>query len=204
MGAEMTTTAAIAPTYKFGPQGLVLAQAITSNGDYEAIGRRIGQIGQSLKWALGDWLVYGRDHGFKAAHYDLAQEITGMSFDVLSQTQRVAAAFPSDFRVPGLSWTHHRAALPLPTGERLAVLHRAAHEHWTAAMLNAFVVDRHAATERGLAVAALPSPAREAPHLRTRLLGWRRAAPRQRTIRVCPKCGHRWQPQTTAIARPSH
>jgi len=182
--------------YRLTARGLVVSRDL-SNAEFEQIGTRLGQIANATNWSIGDWIVYGERAALVSAKYGRAQEITGFTYAVLSQAARVAEAFPMDMRVAGLSWTHHRAALPLPSGERVPVLHRALGEHWTATMVSLFIDERQRAMAVGLPLASVPSPPREAAHRAGRTL-WRANKPRRRKIRVCPKCGHRWEVQTTA------
>jgi hypothetical protein len=185
--------------YRFTARGLVVERELT-NAEFEAAGRRLGQIANCTTWTVGDWLVYGQAQQLEGAKYSRAQELTGMTYDVLSQACRVSTAFSLDERVTGLSWTHHRAALALPTGERLLVLRRALAEKWTATMVHAFVAERQRAMAVGLPLASIPSPTREARHVKGRP-EWRANRPRRRKIRICPKCGHRWEVQTTEGVR---
>jgi len=187
--------ASITEPYRFTARGLVVSRYLTP-AEFEAIGRRLANIANGWQWALGDWLVYGQDAGLPGAKYSRAADLTGLSYDVLSQAVRVASAYDIDERVPALSWTHHRAALPLPELERLPVLERAAAERWTAAMVLAFVAERHRAIAAGLPLSQTPMPEREAPHVR-RFDTWRPYRARRRRFRMCPQCGYRWEARTT-------
>lgn len=184
------TTELAATKYRLGAHGLTVDVALT-NAEFETIGRKLGHVVSGAHWALGDWLVYGDAQGLAGAKFERAQEVTGLSYAVLSQALRVATAFPPGSRVAGVSWSHHRIAMPLPVGERAAVLGRAFREHWTAVMLGAFSEKRALAARRGIAAADVPSPAREAPH-RKADLRWHTVRPRKTVQRVCPKCGHSW------------
>lgn len=175
--------------YRFTPNGLVIDSARLPQFDYERIGQRFGQILTGVRWSVGDWILYGE--GQEYYDYARAQELTGLSYDSLSQSRRVAAAFPPDARVEHLSWSHHRAALGLPVGERQAALERAHAHNWTAAMLLEFVVERRRVAAAGVAMAHVAAPQRE-PHRPKGGFGrWREN--RVRTTRTCPKCGHSWQ-----------
>lgn len=183
--------------YRLTPRGLVVSRAL-SNAEFESIGRKLGQIASATNWTVGDWLVYGEGEGLPGAKYARAQELTGFTFDVLSQAQRVASAYPMGTRVAGVSWSHHRAALPMPTSERVKALQRAADEGWNSVMVRNFVSRRHAAALDGVALAQTPSPARDAPHRKADSIDWRKNRPRQFVSRKCPKCGHRWEIRTTS------
>lgn len=173
--------------YRFTPNALVIDDARLPQADYERIGHRFAQIVTGVRWGVGDWILYGEGQGYY--DYTRAQELTGLSYDSLSQSRRVAAAFPPAARVGHLSWSHHRAALALPIGERQAVLERARVSGWTAVMLLEFVAERRRVAAAGVPVAHVAAPSRE-PH-RRKLIGWRQN--RVRTMRTCPNCGHSWQ-----------
>jgi hypothetical protein len=183
--------------YRFTSRGLVVSRPL-SNAEFERVGRRIGQIANATNWTVGDWLLYGQDKNLAGAKYERAQEITGMSYAVLAQALKVASSYELEERVTGASWTHHRAALPLPTGERVLVLERAVREQWTVEMLLVFVNERHRAMSVGLPLESVPSPSRVRPLAFRGGLGWRKNTVRRPKVRTCPKCGHRWVVGTTA------
>lgn len=184
------------PCYRLMPQGMVVADEMTES-EYDRAGIRIGQIVHGSHWAIGDWLAYGQERGFATSKFETAHVLTGVSFAVLSQSLRVSKAYIMDERVAGLSWTHHRAALALPMGERTAALQRALAEQWTANMVVAFVTSRQEAMTQGIPLARVASPVRDNPH-RAGVLRWQgHRKKRYAVFRKCPKCGHRWNVRTT-------
>jgi hypothetical protein len=194
--APVEPTEERADGYRLTTRGLIVSRAL-SNAEFEQIGTRLGQIANATNWSVGDWIVYGQAREFVGAKYERAQDLTGLTYAVLSQAARVAEAFPMDARVAGVSWTHHRAALPLPSGERVAVLGRAREERWTAGMLSMFIDERQRAMSVGLPLASVPSPRRDVPHRVKGRASWLPSPTRRRVFRTCPKCGHRWELRTT-------
>jgi hypothetical protein len=81
---------------------------------YEAVGRMLGKLGSSVRWWLGDWLLYGEEL-FGHLAPQLA-EVLGMSPEAMEDALRVARAFPPDPRREGLSWSHHRVVARLWIG----------------------------------------------------------------------------------------
>ena len=73
---------------------------------YASIGALLGRATTALRFAAGDWLVFGEEvFGEKAAD---ASELLGMSPEGRMELARVARAIPRSRRRAGLSWGHHR------------------------------------------------------------------------------------------------
>jgi hypothetical protein len=84
---------------------------------------------QSIHWWLGDALLQGEAwHGEPCYQYvpDL-----GYVFETLQNDRRVAARWPREKRIPGLSFSTHMFLAPLPEPERFAWGERAAKEGLT-------------------------------------------------------------------------
>lgn len=99
----------------------------TSFDDWQALGKKLKQMEQSVMWWIGDWLRFGeRKYGDT---YTQAAAATGYANETCRKAKQVAEAFPEcGTRVPNLSWTHHREAASLPPANRAEVLSRAATE----------------------------------------------------------------------------
>ena len=77
---------------------------------YEAVGAMLGQLGSSVRWWVGDYLLHGeRLYGETAAQLS---ESLHLSPEARSEYLRVALAVPPALRRPGLSWSHHRVVAP--------------------------------------------------------------------------------------------
>ena len=69
---------------------------------YASIGALLGGVTTGIRWAVGDWLVFGEEvFGEKAAD---ASELLGMSPEGRMELARVARAIPRSRRRAGLSW----------------------------------------------------------------------------------------------------
>lgn len=115
--------------------GLNLARMDLTREDYEALGFMLGSMHETLKWAIGDYLLEGeRRYGQEA--YQL-QEALGISEESRRQYVRVAEAIPMSRRHPELTWSHHRAVSALEPSEQDEWLRRAEESGWSKADLEA-------------------------------------------------------------------
>jgi hypothetical protein len=105
------------------------------------------QIDRSVKWWLGDALIYGeRTYGEQAADaYPDAFSKKIVSESAMRQAMWVSEKFPPDTRVSALSWTHHRAVAELPPADRSELLQTAERERLSTRDLIDRVRDRQEA-----------------------------------------------------------
>jgi hypothetical protein len=68
-------------------------------------GRRLGVIGRSAGWWIGDWLRYG--NAKFGERYVRASRITGYDVQTLMNMVYVASRFDPSRRRENLSWSHH-------------------------------------------------------------------------------------------------
>jgi len=117
------------------PVGLNLAKMNLTRDEYEVLGFVLGGMHETLKWAIGDYLIEGeRRYGEEA--YQL-QEALGISEESRRQYVRVAEAIPMPRRHSELTWSHHRAVAALDPTEQDEWLRRAENEGWSKAALDA-------------------------------------------------------------------
>lgn len=117
------------------PVGLNLAKMNLTREDYETLGFVLGGMHETLKWAIGDYLIEGeRRYGQEA--YQL-QEALGISEESRRQYVRVAEAIPMPRRHSELTWSHHRSVAALEPSEQDEWLRRAESEGWSKADLDA-------------------------------------------------------------------
>src|SRR6516162_3005610 len=102
------------------------------------VGRALADIGQSLRWAIGDWLLFGehRDWGDK---YTDAQAWFGLDYKSLRNCAYVASAVEVSRRRDNLSWTHHAEVAAFEPDEQDRWLDRAAKNGWTVRELRAWM-----------------------------------------------------------------
>lgn len=107
-------------------------------------------------WWVVDAVAFGEaKFGEQATHAFPTREDdpTGARQSKLKQAAWMAQKYPRNQRVPGLSYTHHRAAAELEPDERLGLLEYAAREHLSTRELIALVKERQHAVA-GSVVAA--------------------------------------------------
>ena len=165
--------AAVADTrdHKIGDVGLELATPRLTLERWREIGAKIGTFATAINWAMGDWLLAGVELGIpKSELYELASEITGRSFDTLSQCLRVAEAFPRIDRVRGVNWTLHREALRVSPSRRVPLLEEGKAAGWSREQLVVRINRIQGAESKAktLARAASDPPKRVRKHT-----GWR-------------------------------
>lgn len=110
------------------PTSLVLTHEVTRD-QYEALGFWLGRMHDSMRWAIGDFLLAGeRIFGHEA--WDM-QEALGISIDSKQQYMRVSEAVLPHIRNAKLSWSHHRTLAPLTETEQEVWLEKAEANGWT-------------------------------------------------------------------------
>jgi hypothetical protein len=91
--------------------------------DWLESGRRLGLMGRSAGWWIGDWLNYG-NHAF-GERYVRASRITGYDAQTLMNMAYVASRFEVSRRREKLSWSHHAEIAALEPEEQERWLTRA-------------------------------------------------------------------------------
>jgi hypothetical protein len=86
-------------------------------------GRRLGIMGRSAGWWIGDWLAYG-NHAF-GERYVRASRITGYDAQTLMNMAYVASRFDVSRRRGKLSWSHHAEIAAMEPQEQDYWLERA-------------------------------------------------------------------------------
>lgn len=86
-------------------------------------GRRLGVMGRSAGWWIGDWLSYG-NHVF-GERYVRASRITGYDSQTLMNMAYVASRFDASRRRGRLSWSHHAEIAAMEPEEQDQWLERA-------------------------------------------------------------------------------
>ncbi|MEA2373130.1 MAG: hypothetical protein QOH12_3524 [Solirubrobacteraceae bacterium] len=133
-------------------------------------GRRLGAVGRSVGWWIGDWLSYGNTrYGEK---YAQAARITGYDTQTLMNMVYVAGNIDPLQRRETLSWSHHAEVAALESDEQ---------ERW---------LDR--AEESRLSVRDLRLLLRKS-RSRDKQLKVVHATAAQDHALVCPECGHAFE-----------
>lgn len=101
----MTSLAELASTGALSETGLTLG--VLTRDEYEQLGRTLGRVHESLRWAIGDYILRGEEL-FGQEAYQLTESL-GISPESRQQYVRVAQAIPRPRRRGELTWSHHRA-----------------------------------------------------------------------------------------------
>jgi len=125
--AELARNGAISRT------GLYLDDPKLSRERAEAIGALLGHMYESVRFALGDWLLLVE--ALFPEEFSQMSEVLGLSEEGRREFMRVSERVPRSTRRASLSWSHHRAVAALPLAEQKAWLKRAAAEDLSHAAL---------------------------------------------------------------------
>lgn len=127
--------------------GLTLPSSMTYD-QYEAVGRLFRTWNETMKWAMGDWLLAG-EALFGEDAYQASEEL-GLSVGQRQQYLRIAQRIPIARRRPELTWSHHRSVAALDPADQDRWLAEAVKKGWTKAQMEE-------------AIRALPAGAAVAP-----------------------------------------
>lgn len=108
------------------PTGLTLTDPHLPISQAEAIGMLLGRMHMSVRFAIGDWLLF-IEQVYPAEWSQLA-EVLNMSERTRSDYMRVSQRVPRSRRRPKLDWSQHRAVAALPPPEQKEWLKRAEDE----------------------------------------------------------------------------
>jgi hypothetical protein len=149
--------------------------------DWVEHGRRLGLMGRSAGWWIGDWLYYGNaEYGER---YARAARVTGYDVQTLMNMVYVASHVAPSRRREKLSWSHHAEVVAMNPSEQDMWLDRAEADRLSVRCLREQIrrVTRAARqTEEQAALAGRghphPVPGIHDPEV------------------VCPSCGHSFSP----------
>lgn len=112
--------------------GLTIHAAMTVE-EWQAVGARLASLDNGVRWAIGDWLVYGASE-WPGTYMDLATRL-GLSEQSIANAVSVAKRVPREIRRADLTWSHHDevASLHPRTHLQSQWLEQAAENGWTCA-----------------------------------------------------------------------
>ncbi|MDP0498698.1 MAG: hypothetical protein Q7P63_01240 [Verrucomicrobiota bacterium JB022] len=102
--------------YQITPTGIAFNRDLEQH-EWEALGSKLGEVGRSVQWLIGDWLAYGEGKGQWGDTYTEAMRITGLDYTTLRNYANVSRKVQLSVRTYNLSWEHHRKVAPLKTTE---------------------------------------------------------------------------------------
>ncbi len=136
MPAEPGSLALLAELEKAGAiseVGLSLARPDLPYKQFETLCALLGRMHEAVRFAIGDAIILG-EQLYKEKAYQ-AFELLNLSEKGRLEYVRVSEKVPRSIRVPGLSWSHHRAVAPLPPPEQKIWLRKAVDERMSHHML---------------------------------------------------------------------
>lgn len=142
-----TTLALISGNFRFTPHGLEIIGNPTFS-DWMACGYSLCDFKQGLHFAIGDWLIYGRNRW--PDRYAQGMAIFGFSYQTLSTDVWVAEGFDHSRRRE-LPHSYHRAVRALPAEKQDEVLDNAEKEKWDRETIRARVREIRNPTPRNRA-----------------------------------------------------
>jgi hypothetical protein len=150
--------------------------------EWIAAGRRLGAMGRSSQWGLGDWIRYGNTKF--GERYAMAARITGYDVQTLMNMVYVSSRFEVSRRRETLSWSHHETVASLEENEQNEWLDRASAEHLTISDLRQALRTRRRSHKKSIA----HDSATDAPDVEkeSSQIGLK-----------CPRCGHHFTPDHT-------
>jgi len=106
----MNTLAIQDPKFSITRTGIEFHQDLTFE-EWDALGQKLGDVGKSIGFVIGDWINYGEAHwGDK---YEEALERTGLAYQTLADFAYVARKVQFSLRNEKLDFTHHRVVAKL-------------------------------------------------------------------------------------------
>ncbi len=105
------------------PTGLTLTDPDLPISQAEAIGMLLGRMHMSVRFAIGDWLLF--IEAVFPQEWSQMAEVLNMSERTRSDYMRVSQRVPRSRRRPKLDWSQHRAVAALPPPEQKEWLKKA-------------------------------------------------------------------------------
>ncbi len=105
------------------PTGLTLTDPDLPIGQAEAIGMLLGRMHMSVRFAIGDWLLF--IEAVYPQEWSQLSEVLGLSVDNRREYMRVSERVARSRRRPKLDWSQHRAVAALPASEQKEWLRKA-------------------------------------------------------------------------------
>lgn len=114
---QLETAGALTPT------GLTLTDPNMPRKDAENIGCLLGRMHMSVRFAIGDWLLF--IEAVYPQEWSQMAEVLEMEYRTVRDYMRVSQRVPKSVRRPKLDWSQHRAVAALPPPEQKQWLKKA-------------------------------------------------------------------------------
>ena len=149
--------------------------------DWIEQGRKLGLIGRSVGWWIGDWLMYG--NAAYGERYARAARVTGYDVQTLMNMVYVASRVETSRRRENLSWSHHAEVAALTPEEQDRWLDRAEIDRLSVRCLR----DAIRREQRQLEAVSAADAARGSE------------GAQDEHCLICPSCGHTFVPDSDEL-----
>lgn len=105
------------------PTGLTLTDPNLPIGQAEAIGTLLGRMHMSVRFAIGDWLLFCES--VYPEEFSHLTTMIGLTENSWREYMRVSERVPKSRRRAKIDWSHHRAVAALPAPEQKEWLKKA-------------------------------------------------------------------------------
>lgn len=112
----VTTPAQFDRGYLYTDTGLLIERDLTDS-DWRGMLPEIKAIHSAYQFIVGDWAVYGVDHGFEDS-YDAVAALTGFKQSTVEFYASICRSIPRLVRTNRLTFGHYQRIAPLPDDQR--------------------------------------------------------------------------------------
>lgn len=103
--------------YHYTADGLDIQRELTAD-DWHNILPEIKALQSSYQLIIGDWMLYGFEHGYVLSYEEMAT-LTGMQPQTIEVYTSICRNIPRLIRINPLKFSHYRLIAPLPEDERV-------------------------------------------------------------------------------------
>lgn len=123
-GVSEETALAESRGYHYAANGLDIQRELTDD-DWRNILPEIKALRSSYQLIIGDWMLYGFEHGYVVSYEDMAI-LTGMQPQTIEVYTSICRNVPRLIRINPLKFSHYRLIAPLPEDDRIVWIEFAA------------------------------------------------------------------------------
>lgn len=124
--------------YGYTDTGLVIERELTDEA-WRGILPEIKALQTAYQLIIGDWMVYGFEHGYEVSYESMAA-LTGLKPQTIEVYTSVCRNVPQLMRINSLKFNHYRLVSKLPDDEKAVWLEFAAHRQLPTRTLERLVV----------------------------------------------------------------
>lgn len=111
--------------YRFSGDGLIVERDL-DDADWRNILPEIKAVKSAYQLIIGDWMVYGFEHGYEVS-YEAMAVMTGLNPQTIEVYTSICRNVPQLIRINPLTFSHYRLIAPLSEDERIPWIEFAVH-----------------------------------------------------------------------------